>query len=108
MLGDQRRGPGIAGEPGHAARPDGVTHADRRVDEVERPPGLVIHGRRRVLLRPAVVVLADGVKNGVPPRMGGQRGAVLHDPPRQLGMLGLRNQLDAAVEAANDHPAASK
>jgi hypothetical protein len=103
MLGDQRRGPWIVRKPRAGARPDAMSNAERRSHEIDDGAGLGIDRGRRVFLGPAVVVLADRMENRVLPRPCGKRHAVLHDPAGEVRVIGLRDQLEAVVDDANDH-----
>ncbi len=84
-----------------------MPHAEGRSHEIDDGAGLGIDRWRSVLLGPPVVVLADRMENRVPPRPAGKRHAVLHDPAREVRVIGLGDQLETIVDDANDHRAAT-
>ena len=102
MLGDERCRPGIRREPLDRPGPHAMTHAERRADEVDNAAGPRIEGRRRVFFCPPVVVLGNRVEDPIPPRQGRERDAVLHDPAREMRVIGLRDQLDDVRTGADD------
>jgi hypothetical protein len=103
MLRDQGRGPRIGAQPVDAARPYRMTHAERRADKVHDVPGIGADCRRRIGLGPAVVVLGNRVENRLSPGPCCKRDAMLHDPPRQVRVIRLRNQMQAVISRTNDH-----
>jgi hypothetical protein len=48
-------------------------------------------------------VFADGAEDRLSPRPPGERHAALHDPPREMRVIGLGDELDPVSEWTDDH-----
>jgi hypothetical protein len=84
-----------------------VAHAQCDGYEIRDIPRSGIDGRRGVLFRPTVVVFGNRMQDGAASRMRPQRDTVVHDRSRELRVIGLGRQLDAATDASDDHVASS-
>jgi hypothetical protein len=80
-----------------------LTDAHRCIDEIDDAAGRRMHNRRSILLCPPVVVLGNRKKNRISPRPSRKSDTVLHDPSREMGVVGLSDELQAVTDKANDH-----
>src|SRR5581483_8118523 len=104
VLCDERRRIWIGRlEQGDAAWPNTLSDFGRRMNEVEYLAALGIDARRRVFERPPAVVVRNGMHDGFAARMIVQRDALLHDGGRELGVLGLRDELEVFAGRPDDH-----
>ena len=103
MLRDECGRPWIPGESGDAARPHGLTDTGGRTNEIKDLARRRIDPWRGILFGPAVIVLTHGVENLDLARICCQRHAALHHVAREMGVIGLRDQLESFTGVPNDH-----
>jgi len=106
VAGDEQGGVGaLGGEPADAALPELDPLAGRQGDEVVGAGPLRVPARGGVGLAPAVVVLAGGEEDVVPPGVVRQpvRAPEGEDLPRQVGVAGLGDEEEGGVLGDDDH-----